>query len=111
MNIQFKTTKLRKECTITKTMKKRWGERMAGKIRQRLDDLNAAPALEAMRRLPGRCHELRDNRAGTLSLDLVHPQRLWFAPADDPIPLRDDGGLDWSAVFTVEILGVIDTHE
>jgi proteic killer suppression protein len=64
-----------------------------------------------MRHVPGRCHEVVGNRAGQLSLDLDHPYRLIFEPANDPIPRKDDGGLDWTKVTAVIIIGVEDTHE
>ncbi|WP_419934156.1 killer suppression protein [Candidatus Palauibacter sp.] len=80
-------------------------------MRRRLDDLRAADNLEVMRGLPGRCHELRGQRAGVLSLDLHHPYRLLFEPADEPVPRKVDGGLDWGRVVAVRILGVEDTHE
>lgn len=67
--------------------------------------------LEVMRRLPGRCHELKGELAGILSLDLRHPYRLLFEPADEPVPVKPDGGLDWAGVTAVRILGVEDTHE
>ncbi len=66
--------------------------------------------MEELRHLPGRCHELIGNRAGQLSLDLDHPYRLIFEPADEPIPQKDDGGLDWTMVTSVVIIGVEDTH-
>lgn len=80
-------------------------------IRRRLDDLRAAPTLEAMRNLPGRCHELKGNRARQLSIDLDGPYRLIFAAAHEPVPSKPDGGLDWTKVTTVIIVGVVDTHE
>ncbi|MCZ8222792.1 MAG: killer suppression protein [Microcystis sp. LE19-84.1B] len=84
---------------------------MAKKIRQRLDDLKAVIVLEEMRSLPGRCHELLYNRAGQLSLDLVHPLRLIFEPANIPIPRKADGGIDWKKVTAVVIIGIVDTHD
>lgn len=59
----------------------------------------------------GTCHELKGELAGVLSLDLRHPYRLLFEPADEPVPVKPDGGLDWAGVTTVRILGVEDTHE
>lgn len=50
-------------------------------------------------------------KAGVLSLDLRHPYRLLFEPADEPVPRKPDGGLAWSRVIAVRILGVEDTHE
>jgi plasmid maintenance system killer protein len=82
----------------------------ANLIRRRLDDLRAAPTLEAMRHLPGRCHELKGNRALQLSIDLDGPYRLIFRPSD-PCPKRSDGGLDWTKVTAVVIKEVVNTHE
>ena len=80
-------------------------------IRRRLDDLRAAACLQVMRTLPGRCHELKGDRAGELSLDLDGPYRLIFRPANDPVPRKEDGGLDWNGVTMVILVGVVDTHE
>jgi plasmid maintenance system killer protein len=81
-------------------------------IRRRLDELRAAEVLEDLRNLPGpRCHELRGDRAGQISVDLDHPYRLIFEPADDPVPRKPDGGLDWRSVTAVRILEVTDTHD
>jgi proteic killer suppression protein len=93
-----------------RALKKKYGPQMARKIRQRLDDLSAADTLSVMRSLPGRCHELTADLAGTLSVDLVQPQRLLFRPTE-PVPRLPDGGLDWTKVTSIEIVGIEDTHE
>lgn len=111
VDIHFDNTKLERNCNSQRALVREYGERMAVVIRRRLDDLEAAGTLEDMRSLPGRCHELRGDRAKQLSLDLVHPQRLIFAPADNPVSSKTDGGLDWSNVKSVLILGIEDTHE
>ncbi len=111
MDIFFETDGLRRDCNQSKRARKRWGAQMAKKIGRRLDDLAAAPNLEAMRNLPGRCHELKGDRAGQLTVDLVHPQRLVFEPADEPVPTKPDGGLDWKQVTAIRILSVEDTHD
>lgn len=111
MDIVFKNQKFKKECNNQRLLQKQHGQIRAKRIRQRLDDLRAADVLEDMRNLPGRCHELRGDRAGQLSLDLDHPYRLIFEPANDPIPLKPDGGIDWKKVTTIRIIGVEDTHE
>jgi proteic killer suppression protein len=78
---------------------------------QRLDEIRAANTLEDLRCLPqARCHELVGDRKGQVSVDLNHPYRLIFVPANDPAPTRPDGGLDWGRVTAVLILGVEDTH-
>jgi len=50
-------------------------------------------------------------RKGQLSVDLEHPYRLVFEPANEPCPRLLDGGLDWSEVTAVRVIGVEDTHE
>ena len=110
MDIIFASRKLRNQCNDHRLTVKTWGMVQAKKLGQRLDDLKAAATLEVMRSLPGRCHEMKGNRAGQLSLDLEHPYRLVFKPANHPISLKEDGGLDWGRVTSVLILGVEDTH-
>jgi len=46
-----------------------------------------------------------------LFLDLDHPYRLLFEPHHSPVPVTEDGGVDWSGVAAVKILGIGDTHE
>jgi proteic killer suppression protein len=86
------------------------GPRMARLIQQRLLDLSAAETLEVMKTLPGRCHELKQNLKGCLAVDLVHPDRLVFRPDHDPLPTKEDGGLDWSRVTRITIVGIGDYH-
>lgn len=74
--------------------------------------MRACETLEDARTVPGaRCHELKGNRSGQLSVDLEHPYRLLFMCADEPVPRKEDGGLDWAGVTIVEVLGVENTHE
>ena len=111
MDILFKTKKLEKQCNSQTLLVRIYGPQCAKLIRRRLDELRAADTLNTIRYLPqARCHELKGNRAGELSVDLEHPFRLLLRPANQPIPKRAEGGLDWECVSAVEIIGVEDTH-
>lgn len=110
MIILFADKNLEDECNNMKLLRRWQGDIRAKKIRQRLDDLTAATCLEDMKTLPGRCHELTGDRSGQLSLDLDHPWRLIFKPADEPPALKPDGGIDWKNVRIVVICGIEDTH-
>lgn len=111
MLIYFRTSKLQKLCSKEREMLKQRGRVMADKLQQRLMELNAAETLADVSHLPPpRCHELSGNRAGQFSVDLEHPYRLLFIPADDPIPLKEDGGIDLSQVREIEIIEIEDTH-
>ena len=111
MHIKFDSNKFAKEVNDTRQLTRNQGERRAKLIRRRLDELRAAETLEVMRFLPAaRCHELRGDRKGQLSVDLDHPYRLLFTPVP-PIPTKADGGLDWIKVTAIVVLGIEDTHE
>lgn len=111
MEIVFKTAGLQKDMTDTKRCVRRYGADQARLLRRRLDEFRAAETLADIARLPGpRCHEYTQDRKGQLSVDLRHPYRLIFEPADDPVPRKEDGGLDWQAVKAVRILEVYDPH-
>lgn len=111
VEISFKSKKLSKTCNSDKEMRGRFGKNCAKKLRTRLDDLRAAPTLESFRHLPGRCHELKGDRMGQLSLDLEHPLRLTFLPVGESVKKKADGGLDWNSVTVIEIIDVEDTHD
>lgn len=111
MVIYFHTTKLQKTCSEERLAVTKYGPARARKLMQRLQELEAAENLADIARVPPpRCHELAGDHAGQLSVDLQHPYRLLFIPANDPVPHREDGGLDWNKVTEVEIIGIVDTH-
>ena len=111
MNMRFSSTKLRKQCNNERLLVKKMGVDRAKRLRRRLDDLKAAVCLEDLRNIPGRLHEMTGDRSGQLSLDLDHPYRLFFVPDHDPVPRKSDGGVNWSEVTAVEIIGIGDPHE
>jgi plasmid maintenance system killer protein len=111
MEIFFRNNKLAKSCNSEKEMLKTHGAPRAKKLKARLTELKAADHLAQIPRIPPpRCHELSSNRKGQLSVDLDHPYRLIFIPANDPIPRKADGGLDWDSVTEIAILEIADTH-
>jgi proteic killer suppression protein len=111
VDISFETTDLQQTCNDDRIAKRRFGAEAAKKLRRRLDDLAAASILSMMKVLPGRCHELKGDLAGHLAMDLDGGRRLVFRPADDPIPTKDDGGLDWSRVTAICVTAIADYHD
>lgn len=63
-----------------------------------------------MEGVPGKCHQLRADRAGEFALDLWGPYRLIFVPDHDPIPRLSDGGIDRAQVTRILIKEVDDYH-
>ena len=110
VEITFATRKLEGAFASEKSRVREFGAEKARRLTRRMTELYAAPDLEAMRGLPGRCHELHGDRAGQLAVDVTKNYRLVFKPALDPPPRKSDGGLDWSAVDAITILEVEDYH-
>jgi len=113
MEITFANKKLMKQMNDSREMVKVHGSKRAKKLQIVLTQLHAAPNLGMFAppySPPHRCHELTGNRKGQLSVDLDHPYRLILKPDHEPMPQRDEGGLDWQAVTKIKIIGVVDTH-
>lgn len=114
MHITFSSKKLAKQMNDEKAMVKAFGAQSARKIQKVLTQLYAAPNLGIFAppySPPHRCHELTGNRKGQLSVDVAHPYRLIFESADNPLPMREEGGLDWGKVTIIKIKGVENTHD
>ncbi len=111
MEIHFVSRKMQKLCNSAKQMRAKLGSRNADKLKQRLAELAAAESLDDVSRLPpARCHELGQDRKGQLAVDLVHPKRLIFRPDHDPLPTREDDGLDWKQVTRILVIEMVDYH-
>ena len=109
MNITFSNNKIEKIANNDWERLAKLGKIRANKVKQRLDDLFAAKTLEDVRYLPGRYHELIENRKGQWACELDQPYRLIFVP-HRPIPINVHGGYIWSEITGVEIIQIADYH-
>lgn len=110
MELEFASRALRKQMEDEKVMSRTYGER-AKPLRLRLALLREAANLSDVPHTPPpRRHKLTGDRDGQFAVDLRHPWRLIFEPANDPAPLLDDGSVDLTAVTRVRILEVSDYH-
>lgn len=86
MQIEYKNTKIEKICTNAYEAEKKHGREMAGKIRMRIRQIEAAMSVEEMVAMRiGRCHPLQGQRKEQYAVDLVHPYRLVFEKKGDVI--------------------------
>lgn len=110
MDITFKNDKMEKAFNSEKELKRAYGEQ-ARYIQRRMAVLRAAATLAQVSNLPpDRCHELESSKGGKYAVDLKQPYRLVFCVANDPIPMKDDGGVDKAKVTAIEIQSVEDYH-
>lgn len=79
MQVVYKNKTIEKVCTNALVASKKYGNEMAEKIQQRIDEIKAIDSVERMLQFRiGRCHRLQGNRKDRYAVDLVHPQRLVF---------------------------------
>lgn len=111
MEIFFKNRKLAGIFNIEKELYKSYGKKLGDSIKRRMVVLEAAPTLaEVSHKPPERRHELKGERIGEFAVDLDQRYRLVFEPEHNPLPRKDDGGLDLEGITAVTILGVENYH-
>lgn len=110
IEILFRARKMEKACSSEKESKRSWGKN-SPLLQQRLAELAASDTLADMMLLPAaRCHQLKGDRSGQFAVDLKHPHRLVFEPANNPLPRKDDGGIDLEKIISIYVLEVVDYH-
>lgn len=111
MKIDFLNAKDKAFFEDLKQVTKTYGRELSKKLKTRLDDLDAAPTMQDMRKLPGHWEELKSKRAGEFSARLHGGMRLIVKPKKQPPPAKSDGGLDWSAIDSIYIVEVVNYHD
>jgi len=111
MDISYANSRIQKICTDDKAARKVLGKAGAQVLLERLKQMRDAPSLEELRFAPGAWHELVGDRKGQLACSLLKRVRLIFVPANDPLPVKLDGGLDWSEITAVMNLEIVDYHK
>lgn len=111
MDIRFINSKLQKVLCSEKEIIRHYGQKNGKKIKNRMAVLRNAPTLAQVPTVPPfRCHLLTGDLHGCFAVDIEHPFRLIFRPDYNPVPQKDDGGIDLAAVKAIEILDVRDYH-
>lgn len=81
MIVDFKTSKLKKQCENPNIAKKDFGSNIGDRLTQRIRELTSATSLEDIGFIPAaRLHRLEGKRQNQYAVDLVHPFRLVFEP-------------------------------
>jgi toxin HigB-1 len=109
MEITFSDRKLQKLCEQESLPQRKLGANCARKLKARLADLAAVNSVTEL--VAGRPHPLKGDRAGEFAVDLEGGKRLVFEPENKPIPLMEDGSINWSEVTAVCIIFIGDYHD
>jgi len=111
MDIVFKSKKLERTLNSEKEIYRKYGEGIGRLLMRRLQFLRSAPTLaDVPQKPPERCHELSGDRKGEFAMDLKHPYRLIFRPYHDPVPRKEDSGIDLNKITKIEIFTIEDYH-
>lgn len=98
MKITYKNKKIEKVCTIADEAERRYGPRMAEKIHQRIDEIDASDTVEEMvQSRIGKCHPLKGDRKGQYAMELTQPYRLIFTKRGNEIQI-------------VNVIEIVDYH-
>ena len=88
MEVEYKSKNIKKVCTDASAAERKYGQKMAVKIQQRIDEIQAASSVEELIQFHiGRCHPLHHDREGQYAMDLVHPNRLVFTKKGNEIQI------------------------
>lgn len=106
MKISYQTTKLEKLLHNSVSLKKKYGEQVAAKIVQCVQDLDASDCLrDVPRRL--RAHPREPKQNEVFQVDVLkhkHPTRLLFKP------LGDYEINDYATITSIELIEIVKTH-
>lgn len=109
MNIEFLSPQLQELCSSERKAVRELGQPGAKKLFARLADLRAANHVGEL--VAGKPHPLKYDRSGQFAVSLEGAKRLVFRPANEPVPLNDDGSVDWKRVTRVCIVFIGDYHD
>jgi len=110
MQISYKNNKLEKSLSSPREIIKNYGTR-AKNVNQRMEDMKAVANLHDLSLFPqANLHELKGDKKGSLAVDISANYRIVFKPDHQPIPQKDDGGLDWRAVTKIKLTDIEDYH-
>jgi len=110
MEIEFKKSKLRKQCSEASEIKRAFGVN-AKRVSSRLDEITSSPSLAVLLQIPAaNCHPLTGNKAGVWALDVSANFRLLFEIAHDSIPIKEDGSINIELITKIKIIEIEDYH-
>ena len=100
MNVQVRNKDFTKKC-----------QHVDKQVRKRVQELEQTDNLKQYaKNFPGAdCHEYKGQQKGIFTVKLTGNWRLQFRPLD-PVPYKDDGGIDTERVTAIVLLKVDDPH-
>lgn len=110
MEISYRDKKLKKTFENFSLLLRKYGDRQARKIIQRIQEFEAALNLYDIYLNPmANLHQLKGNRKGQLAVDVINPFRLVFIPF---ITGEISGYPNYlKSVYAIEIIEIVNYHK
>jgi proteic killer suppression protein len=109
MDVSFASEELAELCQSRRKAVRELGMPCARKLSSRLADMSAAAHVGEL--VAGHPHPLKGDRSGQFSVRLDGGKRLVFSPAVIPIPVHEDGSVDWRQVTRVRVDFIGNFHD
>lgn len=110
MKIFYATNKLKMQFSNATEIKKAFGI-MAKKVSARKEDIISAATLQVLMQIPpANCHPLTGDMKGEWAVNISGNHRIIFEISHNPIPLKEDTGVDTERVTEITILRTEDYH-
>ena len=113
MKIRYKDRKLEKMVNDTRNgghrLQRKHGNYVADNVIRRLKELCVAANLLEMVGFSD-FHSLQGDRQGTFAVRASAAMRLVFMPGDNPLPCKEDGGLNLGKVKEIVIIELVNYH-
>lgn len=107
MKIKFATEEIQEECACFDQLVQKYGVRQARRIRQRLDELDAAANLADFMMLPAsNCRLLNGEYVGQISIDTAFSSKLLIEPINSHTAQEENPMLDWTLVTAIRIISI-----
>ncbi|MEX2442614.1 MAG: hypothetical protein WD492_03340 [Alkalispirochaeta sp.] len=111
MKVTYENEKTRRLCEDEKAARKQFGDEATRRLRKRIRMLMEADTLSAIPHTPPpRLHLLSGYTVPTYAVVVHKGLRIVLEPANNPVPLLKDGGVDKRNVRSVQIVTVEDYH-
>mgnify|MGYP000888077486 CR=1 FL=1 len=105
MQLLFANSRIEKVCTSPEAAVKKYGERCARILLERLRQMSEAKDIETLTRIPGHYHALTGSRKGQWACSLLGGLRLVFVPG-----ARGEMVIKEITDPTLTILKIVDYH-
>ena len=110
MQILFASSDIEEICKNETKAVRKLGSICCKKLKIYLSVLQAAQRVSDLPKI-GRLHDLTGDRDGQKAFWLDKKMRLVFAPGNEPVPFKEDGGINWTAVTIVRIEYIGNYHD